>query len=183
MTILSKTDIENLIKTRAPSISYAKSKRSTSEHCTNFSQVFVNCIAQNFICCSNCDQLLAWKSGDGSTNLKKIIKAAAEFCATDNPPFEIVQVLLVDRTLSYSALRTIYTTYIHQLETYCIYFPLHGHLQDAHCCALKIFQHGKKIVEANRPINSIFVLLNGHGKIYPTQNYGQNYVPTQDDDA
>ncbi|CAF1210829.1 unnamed protein product [Adineta steineri] len=91
MTILSKTDIENLIKTRAPSISYAKSKRSASEHCTNFSQVFVNCIAQNFICCSNCDELLAWKSGDGSTNLKKTIKAAAEFRAVDNRPFQIVQ--------------------------------------------------------------------------------------------
>ncbi|CAF3203692.1 unnamed protein product [Rotaria sp. Silwood2] len=71
MASLSKSDIEKLIRNRDPSISYAKPKKPFSEHWNNYSQVFVNGIPPHYIFCSNCENLLAWKTGDGSTNLKK----------------------------------------------------------------------------------------------------------------
>jgi len=71
MINLSKSDIQKLIKNRDPSLSYAKPKKAFGEHWCNYSQVFVNCVAQNYVCCSNCENLLAWKTGDGSSNLKK----------------------------------------------------------------------------------------------------------------
>ena len=71
MKNLPKPDIEKLIKHCNPSISYVKPKKASGEHWCNYSQVYVNCIAQNYVCCSSCENLLAWKTGDGSTNLKK----------------------------------------------------------------------------------------------------------------
>ncbi|CAF1482810.1 unnamed protein product [Rotaria sp. Silwood1] len=81
MASLSKSDIEKLIRNRDPSVSYAKPKKAFSEHWNNYSQVFVNGIPQHYICCSNCENLLAWKTGDGSTNLKK----HSQYCRDKSP--------------------------------------------------------------------------------------------------
>ena len=55
-------------------------KKASGEHWCNYSQVYVNCIAQNYVCCSSCENLLAWKTGDGSTNLKK----HSQYCRDKN---------------------------------------------------------------------------------------------------
>ncbi|CAF1408076.1 unnamed protein product [Rotaria magnacalcarata] len=64
----NKTDIERLIEQNSTSISYEKPKETTriSKCWSNFSQIYVANIKQNFVICDDCKSILVYKSSTGS---------------------------------------------------------------------------------------------------------------------
>ncbi len=67
-TRLNKKDIEALVEQKNASISYAKPKETNmmSKYWSQFSQIYVNNLKQDFIICDNCKSILVYKSSTGS---------------------------------------------------------------------------------------------------------------------
>ncbi|CAF0948747.1 unnamed protein product [Rotaria sordida] len=65
---LNKKDIEVLVQQNDSSISYTKPEETStmSKYWSEFSQIYVNDLKQNFIICDNCKSTLVYKSSTGS---------------------------------------------------------------------------------------------------------------------
>jgi hypothetical protein len=79
MNQLSKKDIERLILANSSTISFDKpkedSKLKISKYWTDFSQVYVSNIKQNFIVCDNCKTVLIYKTTTGSGCMKNHVQS------------------------------------------------------------------------------------------------------------
>ncbi|CAF4055111.1 unnamed protein product [Rotaria sp. Silwood1] len=65
-SVLSKAEIQDLVKLNSSSISFAKPDNVRSEFWASYSQIYVNNVAQNFILCSQCRTVLKWISDNGT---------------------------------------------------------------------------------------------------------------------
>jgi hypothetical protein len=64
--ILSKAELQNLVTSNHPSISFIKPTNVRSECWTNYSQVYHSNIAQDYIICLQCKTVLKWTSETGT---------------------------------------------------------------------------------------------------------------------
>lgn len=65
-SLMSKDEIQELVSSNDPSISFMKPENARSECWKNFSQVFHSNAAQDFIICLQCKTILKWTSTNGT---------------------------------------------------------------------------------------------------------------------
>lgn len=66
MSVLSKTDLQSLVTSDDPLISFKKPINKRSECWTNYSQVFYSDVPQDYIVCLQCKCLLKWLKDHGT---------------------------------------------------------------------------------------------------------------------
>jgi hypothetical protein len=66
ISVLSKTDLQSLVTSDDPLISFKKPMNKRSECWTNYSQVFYSNIPQDYIVCLQCKCLLKWLKDHGT---------------------------------------------------------------------------------------------------------------------
>ncbi|CAF2973046.1 unnamed protein product [Rotaria sp. Silwood2] len=84
---LNKKDIEVLVQQNDPSISYTKPEETStmSNYWSEFSQIYVNNLKQNFIICDNCKSILVYKSSTGSGCMQVLSRSCQSKKENFNP--------------------------------------------------------------------------------------------------
>jgi hypothetical protein len=68
---LDKLEVENLVKKKDQSLSFAKPPGTKSSYWDKFQEILVNNVRQRFIICNDCHSILTWTASDGTNVMKK----------------------------------------------------------------------------------------------------------------
>ena len=79
---IQPTNIKYDLKKNSCRIPFVKPKYATSIKLDGYAQIYVNGIAQWFIICSKCHDILAWKSNDGTKVMEKHTNTCKEELAS-----------------------------------------------------------------------------------------------------